>query len=126
MKEELPDREEDKNITIAYSSLMARCPRCGKGRIYNTFFDVSDNCAVCGLSLKEHEQGDGPAFFCICIIGSLVGILAAVIEIMFQPPFWLHAAIWIPLIIISSILGIRATKSALIALQYRYRPEDFT
>ena len=111
--------------SLAYLSLRGRCPRCGKGSIYNKFLKVADSCAVCGLSFKKHEQGDGPAFFCICIIGSFVGIFAAVIEVMFQPPFWLQAAVWVPFVVISSALGIRATKAALIVLQYRYRPEDF-
>ena len=53
-------------------------------------------------------------------------MFAAIVEVMFEPPYWLHAAIWIPLIIVSSVLGIRAMKAALIALQYKFRNEDFT
>ena len=81
---------------------------------------------MCGLSYKGHEQGDGPAFFCICIIGTLAGILAAVFEVVYEPPYWLHAAIWIPFVLISSILGVRLMKTALINMQYKFRPQDFT
>lgn len=107
-------------------SLRASCPRCGKGLLYKSFLTIADGCNVCGLSYKGHEQGDGPAFFCICIIGTLAGILAAVVEVVYQPAYWLHAAIWIPFVLISSILGVRLMKTALITMQYKYRPEDFT
>ncbi len=53
-------------------------------------------------------------------------MFAAITEVMFEPPYWLHAAIWIPFIIISSLFGIRAMKAALIALQYKFKQEDFT
>ncbi len=119
-------RNEQEPISIAYASLMARCPRCGEGKLYVGLLDVADKCSVCSLPLKKHEQGDGPAFFCICIIGSFTGILATITEVMFQPPFWLHAVIWLPLVIVSSLFGIRATKAALITMQYRFRPEDFS
>lgn len=112
--------------SLAYLALRGRCPRCGRGALYRKFLTIADSCSVCNLSLKGHEQGDGPAFFCIFVIGSFVAIFAAIAEIMYQPPFWLQAAIWIPFIIISSALGIRITKAILIILQYRFRPEDFT
>jgi uncharacterized protein (DUF983 family) len=80
---------------------------------------------VCGLSFTGHEQGDGPAVFCIFIIGSFTAIFATVTEVMFEPPYWLHAALWIPFILVTSLIGIRMTKAALISLQYKYRKEDF-
>lgn len=82
-------------------------------------------CAACGLPLKAHEQGDGPAFFAICIIGTLAGIFAALTEVIFEPPYWLHAALWIPFVTLGSIISLRILKAALIAGQYRVRPEDF-
>lgn len=117
--------EEQQQVSIAYASLRGRCPCCGKGALYSNFLTVADSCSVCGLSFSGHEQGDGPAMLCIFIIGSLTGIFAAIVEVMFEPPFWLHAVIWIPFVIGSSLFGIRATKAALIALQYRFRQEDF-
>ncbi len=116
---------EEQTPSVAYVALRARCPRCGIGSLYSSFFKIADSCPNCGVSFKEHEQGDGPAFFCICIIGSFTAIFATIVEVMFEPPFWLHAAIWIPFVIGSSLLGIRAMKAALIGFQYKFRQEDF-
>ncbi len=102
-----------------------RCPRCGKGKLYRGLLTVADQCDDCRLSFQGHEEGDGPAVFSILIIGALVAIFAAVIEIKYEPPFWLHAALWIPFILGGSILSLRLLKAALIATQYRLRKEDF-
>ncbi len=86
---------------------------------------VADSCSECGLALKEHEQGDGPAFFAILLVGALVGIFSAIVEIRYEPPFWMHASLWIPFIIIGSLLCIRLFKAMLVAAQYKWRSEDF-
>lgn len=81
---------------------------------------------MCGLPLGQHEQGDGASFFCICIVGTLAGVFASIVEVMYQPPFWLHAALWIPFITLGSLLCMRVVKSALIAAQYQFRRDDFS
>jgi len=102
-----------------------RCPRCGKGKLYRNLLDINDQCSACGLSLRAREQGDGPAFFAILIIGAAAAIGAAIVEIKYEPPFWLHAVIWIPFIIIGTLVSLRVLKAALIAVQYQYRKDDF-
>ncbi len=103
-----------------------RCPRCHEGKLYKSLLSVVDSCSKCNLPLKEHEQGDGPAFFAIVLIGGLAGILAAVVEIKYEPPYWLHAVLWLPFIIVGSLLAIRLFKAMLIAAQYQWRKDDFT
>lgn len=102
-----------------------RCPRCGKGNLYKGLLAVADGCGECGLSFSGHEEGDGPAFFGIVVIGALAGIFSAIVEIKFAPPFWLHAALWIPFITVGSVLALRFGKAALIHTQYRVRGGDF-
>jgi len=111
---------------ISYVALMCRCPCCGRGKLYRGWLTVADVCSVCGLPLKQHEQGDGPAFFAIVIVGGLATIGAAITEIKYEPPFWVHAAIWLPFVLIGSVLSLRWLKALLIAVQYQYRTEDFS
>ena len=112
-------------VSLGYSALRCRCPKCGKGKLFKSLLTVADRCDTCGLSFAGHEQGDGPAFFGILIIGALTGIFAAIVEIKFAPPFWVHAALWIPFVVIGSLLSLRTLKAALIAAQYHYRKDDF-
>lgn len=113
------------SVPIGYAALRCRCPRCGKGKLYSGLLKVATQCSACGLSFKGHEQGDGPASLSILIVGALVGIAASVVEVMFAPPFWLHAVLWTPTIIILSLLSLRWIKAAIVAAQYQYRRENF-
>jgi len=82
---------------------------------------VRQACEVCGLDLSAQDAGDGPAVFAILLLGMLVIGLAALVEINFSPPLWLHLVLWTPLILIGAVVMLRPLKAGLIALQYRYR-----
>lgn len=80
---------------------------------------MRERCDACGQSLKEHEQGDGPAFFAITAVGAIVAPLAVYVELKFEPPYWLHVALWPPVIIVLCLYFLRFFKVLIIALQYR-------
>src|SRR5258708_7806833 len=72
------------------TGLKCRCPRCGRGALFEGLLAVRPECGVCGLDLRGHDSGDGPAVLAIMILGFVVVGLALVIEVKFQPPLWLH------------------------------------
>ena len=67
------------------------------------------------------DAGDGPAVFAILFLGMIVVGLAALVEIKFSPPIWVHLLLWTPLILGGAIAMLRPLKAGLIALQYRHR-----
>lgn len=101
------------------------CPRCGKGRLYQGMLQVADECSECGLPLTANDSGDGAAYFVIVVVGVLVGGFMLWTELTWEPPVWMHLVLWLPLILLLSIAGLRFTKALLIALQYKHRAEDF-
>lgn len=101
-------------------SLLFSCPRCGKGKLFSGLLSLKENCAECGLSYKEHDVGDGAVFFGIVGAGFLVTFLAGLIEYLYQPPYWLHALLWVPLILFSSFLLLRVSKALLLGAAYRH------
>jgi uncharacterized protein (DUF983 family) len=44
-----------------------------------------------------------------------------VTEILYRPPYWVHAALWLPLILIVTLGPLRPMKGLMIALQYYHR-----
>ena len=108
-------------ITPLRAALGCRCPRCGKGRLFAGLLRVRQECGVCGLDLSAQDAGDGPAVFAILFLGMLVVGLAALVEIKFSPPLWVHLLLWAPLILIGAVAMLRPLKAGLIALQYRHR-----
>ena len=57
------------------------------------------------------------------IVGFIVVGLALVVEFTFHPPYWVHAVIWVPLVLGLSIGLLRPLKGLMIAQQYRHRAE---
>ena len=102
------------------AGLAGRCPRCGKGRLFQGFLTLRANCEVCGLDFSFADAGDGPAVFVILFAGFIVVGLALVVEFLYAPPFWLHALLWGPLILLVTLGPLRPFKGVLIALQYHH------
>jgi uncharacterized protein (DUF983 family) len=104
--------------------LACRCPRCGKGKLFAGFLTLAPRCEVCGLDYSFADSADGPAFFVMSISGFLVVFAALMVEVVYQPPFWVHAALWLPLILITTLIPLRPVKGILIALQFHHKAEE--
>ena len=102
-------------------ALRGACPRCGQGRLFSGLLGVADRCSVCGLDLRGHDAGDGPAVFVILGLGALIMILVFWVEFRFEPPWWVHVLLWLPLTFAGSVGLLRVLKAWLIAQQYRHR-----
>lgn len=106
------------------AGLRARCPRCGEGKLFAGYLTVAPRCDRCGLDYSFADSGDGPAAFVILLAGFIVIGAALATEILWRPPYWLHAALWLPAIVILSLVLLRLTKGLLITLQYHHKAEE--
>lgn len=101
--------------------LRGRCPRCGEGKLFQSFLALRPSCTHCGLDYNFADAGDGPAVFVILIGGALVVFAALITEVVYQPPYWLHAALWLPMILLVTLAPLRLIKGVLITLQYHHK-----
>jgi uncharacterized protein (DUF983 family) len=62
--------------------------------------------------------------FVILIGGGIVVFAALIVEALYQPPYWLHAALWLPLILIVTLAPLRPLKGLMIALQYHHKAQE--
>jgi uncharacterized protein (DUF983 family) len=106
------------------TGLSCRCPRCGKGRLFRGFLDLRPRCEACGLDFAFVDSGDGPAVFVVFLAGAIVVGSALVVEIKYEPPLWLHAVLWGPLILVTTLPPLRPMKGLMIALQYRHKAAE--
>jgi uncharacterized protein (DUF983 family) len=112
------------NVSPWAAGFLCRCPRCGKGPLFKGFLAVRDRCPVCGLDYSFADSGDGPAVFIMLIAGFIVTGGALIVEILYSPPYWVHAVLWIPLAILLPLLILRPFKAILIALQYANKASE--
>ena len=103
--------------------LACKCPRCGEGKLFTGFLGLRPRCEACGLDYAFIDTGDGPAIFIIMLAGAIVVACALIVETKYQPPFWVHALLWLPLILATTLLPLRSMKGLLIALQFHHKAE---
>ena len=114
----------ERGPSVLSASLLGRCPQCGKGRLFRGYLSVAPSCSSCALDFSRFEAGDGPAIFVILIVGAIVAGGALIMEVAFQPPYWVHAVVWGPALVILSLAFLRPLKAALIVLQYKHKAEE--
>ena len=106
------------------TGLGCRCPRCGQGRLFSGYLTTAPRCEVCGLDYGFIDAGDGPAIFVILIVGFVVVGAALLTEVAYQPPYWVHALLWLPLILLLSLGMVRPLEGLMIALQYHHKAAE--
>jgi len=106
---------------VVRAALLGLCPRCGQGSLFRGYLSVAPACRVCGLDFTGLAAGDGPAAFVILIVGFIVAGGALILEVTVKPPYWVHAVIWLPLIVILSLALMRPLKAWLVVQTYRHR-----
>jgi uncharacterized protein (DUF983 family) len=117
--------EQDRPLRSPFANgLSCRCPRCGKGALFSGFLTVKPSCDSCGLNYGFADAGDGPAVFVILLSGFVVVFSALLVEVVYQPPYWLHAALWGPLILVTTLGPLRPVKGLMIALQYHHKAAE--
>ncbi|MDD7911296.1 MULTISPECIES: DUF983 domain-containing protein [Pseudovibrio] len=106
------------------TGLRCKCPRCGEGQLFRGMLKLREACPVCGLSYASADSGDGPAVFVIMIIGFVVVGLVLLVELAYQPPIWVHMALWLPLTVGLALGLLRPLKGLLIVLQYKHNAAE--
>jgi uncharacterized protein (DUF983 family) len=106
------------------AGLACRCPHCDQGRLFEGFLTLRPRCEVCGLDYGFADSGDGPAIFIMLFAGFIVVGAALVTEALYHPPYWVHAALWFPLILIVTLGPLRPMKGLMISLQYYHKAEE--
>ena len=76
-------------VTALKRGLARRCPHCGRGPLFKSWFTLHARCGVCGLAI-EQRPGDTWALW---LIGDrlFLGILIILVFLVFQSSSWLLA-----------------------------------
>jgi uncharacterized protein (DUF983 family) len=106
------------------AGLSCACPRCGQGKLFQGFLTLRPRCEHCGLDYGLADAGDGPAVFIMFLAGAIVVGCALITEILYKPPYWVHAVLWLPLIFILTLGPLRPMKGLMIALQYHHKAAE--
>ena len=107
------------NLSPLKTGLAGKCPRCGRGNLFDGYLALAKSCRSCGLSYEFADGGDGAAWFvmlfvCVVGVGSILGV-----EVAYSPPYWVHGLIAIPLLVLLPLVLLRPVKGVLINQQWK-------
>lgn len=102
-----------------------RCPNCGKGPLFWKYLKVVDTCSSCNEDLSHQRADDAPPYFTIFIVGHIILPLALISEKMWQLTTTMHLVLWLPSILILSLLLLPCVKGAVVGLQWSLRMHGF-
>ena len=107
------------DLSPVSTGIAGKCPRCGRGKLFAGYLTVAPKCASCGLSYEFADGGDGAAWFvmlfvCVVGVGSILGV-----EVAYSPPFWVHALIAIPVLVLLPLVLLRPVKGVLLNQQWK-------
>ena len=123
----MPNKIEQDGPSLASTlaaGITGRCPACGHGRMFSGYLTLAPRCKSCGLDYGFADAGDGPAVFVILVTGFSVVGAALYVEMIYAPPYWLHALLWGTLAILLPMILLRSFKGVLIALQYKHKAQE--
>jgi uncharacterized protein (DUF983 family) len=106
--------------SLVTASVKGLCPRCGAKTLYAGAARFAPECPSCGLAFADFDVGDGPAVFLILIIGTIIAVSAILVDLAYQPRWWVHL-MWLPIGIAMTLYGLRLGKAALLYQIYHQR-----
>ncbi len=112
-------------LNSATRGVRCRCPHCGTGQLFGRFLKVNNHCPECNEALYHHRADDAPPYVVITIVGHIVVGAMLIAEKAWAPDMWIHAAMWVPLTIVLSLLLLQPIKGALIGVQWALRMHGF-
>ncbi len=85
--------------TLLGRGLRKRCPMCGRGRVFRTFFRMNERCATCGYPF-EREEGywTGAMIVNIAVAEVWFALLFAAVVIATMPD-----VAWVPLLVVALV-----------------------
>lgn len=110
--------------TLLFRALQLKCPRCGKGRLYQSWLKMNADCPECGLDIR-HE----PGFY----LGSIYvnyGLTAVLTTIIFffgysrgVPDGWLLAGLAV-FCVVFPLLIFRHARGVWLAFDQYWDPQE--
>ncbi len=108
------------SINPVLAGIRCKCPQCGEGKVFAGFLKFADTCDNCSADFTIADAGDGPAFFVMFAALIFIAPTAMILELAMEPPFWVHAILWPPVILIFCVALLRPFKAILFALQWKH------
>jgi uncharacterized protein (DUF983 family) len=102
---------------------LGRCPRCGQGSLFYRYLKMVDCCSRCGEAYGHFRTDDAAPWLTILVVGHVTVPLVLIFEQALQPPLGLALAMWLPLIVVLTLVLLPRCKGVIAALMWATKAE---
>jgi uncharacterized protein (DUF983 family) len=115
-----------RTVPLFWRAVRLRCPHCGQGKPFVSWFRMRPRCPVCGLAFERGEEGYQVGSYMFNIIAAelifAAIFLGAVIATWPTPPWTLLEVGGIALMIVIPVLFFPFSKLLFLAFDLAFRP----
>jgi uncharacterized protein (DUF983 family) len=113
-------------LLLFWRAIRLRCPNCGGGPIFRSWFRMRPYCPACGLPLERGDQGYQVGSYMFNIVASellfVLVFLGVVLVTWPSPPWQLLQYGGIILMILAPVLFFPFSKTLFLAFDLLFRP----
>jgi uncharacterized protein (DUF983 family) len=100
-----------------------RCPKCGMGVLFRSYLKVVEQCSACGERYGHYRADDAPPWLTIFLVGHMTVPLIFAIEESFRPPLWASFVMYLPAVILLTLLLLPRCKGVILAALWKTKAE---
>ncbi len=106
------------------NGLKLRCPRCGQGKLYQSYLKLAPRCASCDADFTMADVGDGAAVFVMFAVGAIVVPLAFIMQFAFGAGIALTMTVACIATAVLSFGLLPLVKAILFTLQWTHKARE--
>ena len=111
---------------VMWRALVGRCPNCGQGKLFESYFKQVDHCAVCRERYGHIRSDDAAPWLTILVVGNITVPIILVAERLTSWPTWVSMTVWPAFDLALALVALPRAKavflSAIWAIQARRDP----
>ena len=111
-------------FTAVFRGALARCPHCGRGRLFHAYLKQVDACAECSEAFGGIRADDGPAWLTILVVGHVAGAVALYTETHASLPVWFSILAFAGLTVALALLVLPRAKGMFIGAIWALKAPD--
>lgn len=104
-----------------YRGLLKRCPKCGVGRVFGRYLKPAHACGHCNEAYAHIRTDDFAPWLTIIVMGHILAPIIFHVELNYSPPTFLALSIWIPAVIILTLLLLPIAKGVCLGFMWALR-----
>ena len=103
-------------LTAPLRGVTGRCPRCGKGRLFERYLKTAAHCSICSEPFDHLPADDMPPWMTILLVGLIIIPAMVYINLQFETKTYIQLCLWIPLALILTLFLLPRCKGLILAI----------